>query len=171
MIFDSMTIQFDRLTGLLNEIGIQAEKGVNYRFGFKELKASAYYSEAAVVYQKLGGLLREPPAVNIRPAVLLNQKVFLEIDGVLHFNRYRMATLRSHVYAQLNGVNTEHKRFCKIYEKEFVKSGLTPGLKARRILVLRRSRAISLAADRLDGNSPPTSVSWKICLPHLSLCR
>jgi hypothetical protein len=45
-------------------------------------------------------------------------------DDEVHFNRYRLSSLRSELYAEMNFSFTEaYKRLCRTYEKEALKSG------------------------------------------------
>lgn len=46
-------------------------------------------------------------------------------DDELHFNRYRLKTLRSEMYSEWSFSFTEgHKRLCRTYEKECLKAGM-----------------------------------------------
>lgn len=119
---------FNLLIDRMAENGINAVEGDYFRFDARDLRASPYYETAQSVYHKLGGVMKEPPVTDIRPFALLNGNAFLEIDDHLQFNRYRMATLRSPFYAGLKGVDEEqYKRYCRMHEKECLKSALTPG--------------------------------------------
>ena len=52
-------------------------------------------------------------------------RYFILWDDELHFNRYRLSTLRSDLYSELNFYFSEGlKRLCRTYEKEALKSGM-----------------------------------------------
>ncbi len=96
-----------------------------YKTSVQELQHFGFYESALSIYQELGGQNQQFPVRIVRETLLIDEKLFIAIDDHSHFNRYRSMTLRSDIYNSLKGVDAEkYRRFCRMHEKECLKSGL-----------------------------------------------
>ncbi|EIM77577.1 hypothetical protein A3SI_06459 [Nitritalea halalkaliphila LW7] len=69
------------------------------------------------VFRALGGKGRAPLLKKLKFDLKIGRNVFLYDDEV-HFNRYRLETLRSRVYEEMTFEwIAAHKRLCRTYEK------------------------------------------------------
>lgn len=96
-----------------------------YKTSVQELQHFGFYESALSIYQELGGQNQQFPVRIVRETLLIDEKLFIAIDDHSHFNRYRSMTLRSDIYNSLKVVDAEkYRRFCRMHEKECLKSGL-----------------------------------------------
>ncbi|MEM1136578.1 MAG: hypothetical protein AAGI07_12130 [Bacteroidota bacterium] len=89
------------------------------------LKKSKYKESILKTYQLLGGKLATPEIKAPNWQIVLENNYIIILDEVLHFNRYRLQTLRSEVYGYLNEFPVDHYRnFCRKHERDCIKTGL-----------------------------------------------
>lgn len=87
---------------------------------FLDQKGTNWLQES---YSELGGMGKFGLLEKLKFEFKINRNVFL-YDDELHFNRYRLTTLKSDLYAELSFPFAEvHKRLCRTYEKECLKVG------------------------------------------------
>jgi hypothetical protein len=80
------------------------------------------------VFRDLNGILAKPPLTFLDNIMVVNNRYVLLYDDHVHFNRYRAVTLKSYFYEDVKGFDREqYRRYCKIHEKECLKSGLKEG--------------------------------------------
>ena len=87
------------------------------------LRNSPYYKEIENVYKRLGGIQKEVP---LTPGDydISTKEALIELDEENHFNRYRLITLESDVYNNIQGVDsTQYKKFCRTRESQCLKFG------------------------------------------------
>jgi hypothetical protein len=76
------------------------------------------------IYDELGGIGNLPLLEKLKFDFKLNRNLFVYNDE-LHFNRYRLITLRSDLYSEFNFQFTEGvKRVSRTFEKECLKVGM-----------------------------------------------
>lgn len=74
-------------------------------------------------YTDLGGIGKFGLLEKLKFDFKINRNL-ITYDGELHFNRYRLSTLKSDLYTELNFPFVEsHKRLCRTYEKECLQIG------------------------------------------------
>lgn len=82
----------------------------------QELLASGYYEDVVNVYRILGGVLSMPP-IRVGKYDIDTANFIIELDEENHFNRYRLSTLNSPIYANNPNIDVaQYKKFCKNYE-------------------------------------------------------
>lgn len=82
----------------------------------QELLASGYYEDVVNVYRILGGVLSMPP-IRVGKYDIDTTNFIIELDEENHFNRYRLSTLNSPIYANNPNIDVaQYKKFCKNYE-------------------------------------------------------
>ena len=82
----------------------------------QELLASGYYEAVVNVYRILGGVLSMPP-IRVGKYDIDTDNFIIELDEENHFNRYRLSTLNSPIYANNPNIDVaQYKKFCKNYE-------------------------------------------------------
>lgn len=82
----------------------------------QELLASGYYEDVVNVYRILGGVLSMPP-IRVGKYDIDTDNFIIELDEENHFNRYRLSTLNSPIYANNPNIDVaQYKKFCKNYE-------------------------------------------------------
>ena len=75
------------------------------------------------VYEELGGLL-DPFPLNLRKWDIEVEDIAVELDELLHFNRYRLQTLNSPLYSKLKKFPIdEYKSYCSSYESKCLSAG------------------------------------------------
>lgn len=78
----------------------------------------------AEIYEDLGGVGNIPLLEKLKFDFKIGRDLFV-YDDELHFNRYRLITLRSDLYTELNfSFSDMQKRLCRTYEKDCLKVGL-----------------------------------------------
>ncbi|NVK48219.1 MAG: hypothetical protein HWE09_00530 [Cyclobacteriaceae bacterium] len=84
-------------------------------------KGKSWLSE---VFSDLGGVGSIPFFEKIKVDFKINRHLVLW-DTEVHFNRYRLTSLRSDLYSEFNfSFVDSYKRLCRTYEKDAVKAGL-----------------------------------------------
>jgi hypothetical protein len=116
-------LKVENLFGILKESGLQIE--FNHQLevnpGYLKGKGEALLDE---VFSGLGGSGTVPLLEKLKFDFKVNRHVFLYDDEV-HFNRYRLATLKTSMYEVFTFPWTEaYLRLCRTYEKECLKTGL-----------------------------------------------
>jgi len=92
----------------------------------KKLKDSSAEEEIFSRYEQLGGIL-DWPDMRIYGYYYESSKFVMELDEQMHFNKYRLLTLRSSIYDRMPGIKADKYRiYCKKHEKECMKSGASP---------------------------------------------
>jgi hypothetical protein len=87
---------------------------------FLDSKAKNWMEE---VFSEFGGTGKLILLEKLKFDFKINRNLFL-YDDELHFNRYRLASLRSDLYTELSFPFSEaYKRLCRTYEKECLKVG------------------------------------------------
>lgn len=88
---------------------------------FLESKGKLWLKE---IFEELGGVGSFPLLEKLKFGFKIGRYLILW-DDELHFNRYRLATLKSGMYSEWTFPFYEsHKRLCRIFEKECLKVGL-----------------------------------------------
>jgi hypothetical protein len=119
--------RLDYIAEILSAEGVKVTEGEVLPLTEARLRKAGLYDEVANVFRKLGG---EGPVP--LPEVKCDLKVadipfFLDTD--LHFNRYRLITLRADFYSVWTAFPLEkYRRFCRMYEKECLKAGQRSGI-------------------------------------------
>jgi hypothetical protein len=76
------------------------------------------------VFDELGGKGNMPVLEHLKFDFKINRYLFIYDDAV-HFNRYRLSTLKSELYTVFSFPWVDsYKRLCRTFEKECIKSGL-----------------------------------------------
>ncbi|MCH6200800.1 hypothetical protein MMU07_14540 [Aquiflexum sp. LQ15W] len=116
-------LKVENLYGILKESGLhmefnhQLEVNPNYLKG----KGENFLNE---VFSGLGGSGTVPILEKLKFDFKVNRHVFLYDDEV-HFNRYRLTSLKTSMYEVFSFPWTEaYLRLCRTYEKECLKTGL-----------------------------------------------
>lgn len=118
----------------------------------QELLASGYYEDVVNVYRILGGVLSMPP-IRVGKYDIDTANFIIELDEENHFNRYRLSTLNSPIYANNTNIDVEqYKKFCKNYEDRC----LTYGKYAKNY-----STEKQFEYCELDGNLGDSRSRWK----------
>ena len=118
----------------------------------QELLASGYYEDVVNVYRILGGVLSMPP-IRVGKYDIDTANFIIELDEENHFNRYRLSTLDSPIYANNPNIDVEqYKKFCKNYEDRC----LTYGKYAK-----NDSTEKQFGYCELDGNLGDSRSRWK----------
>ena len=118
----------------------------------QELLASGYYEAVVNVYRILGGVLSMPP-IRVGKYDIDTANFIIELDEENHFNRYRLSTLDSPIYANNTNIDVEqYKKFCKNYEDRC----LTYGKYAK-----SDSTEKQFEYCELDGNLGDSRSRWK----------
>lgn len=82
----------------------------------EDIEKADLYSAVTKVYKELGGILDIFPC-NVGKYDLALDNYIIELDEEAHFNRYRLVTLNSIIYAQNNSFSVEtYKSYCKNHE-------------------------------------------------------
>ena len=106
----------ETLLRLLSSFGKVASQRVLPYPRPSDLVNSPLHNEIVRVYRQLGGIGLEVPC-NLRAWDLEVDEVAVELDEQLHFNRYRMMTLKSPVYRELEHFpHSEYVAHCESYE-------------------------------------------------------
>jgi hypothetical protein len=108
---------------------ILRERGVDYEPEFElevnpsflDTKGKTWLTE---IYEDLGGQGELPLLQKLKFDFKIKRNLIIW-DDELHFNRYRLISLRSDLYSDFNFQFTEGvKRVCRTFEKECLKAGL-----------------------------------------------
>ncbi len=92
----------------------KAKKGDRIKTSEDSLKN---IDEIKKVYKDLTGTLTKIPLRISNFSIKIDSKTFIELDDQLHFNRYRLQTLKSEIYQNCKLFNVEeHKRLCEEHE-------------------------------------------------------
>ena len=87
---------------------------------FLDLKGKKWLQDC---FEELGGVGKMALLEKLKFDFKINRNLCL-YDEELHFNRYRLETLKSDLYSELSFPFAEsHKRLCRTYEKECLKVG------------------------------------------------
>jgi hypothetical protein len=115
------------------------------------------------VYRKLGGVLPSP-LLNLRAGWDIEfDRMAVELDEYLHFNRFRALTLESPIYIKLAKFPlTLYRKFCLTYEGRCLQAGGYGGKWSNKSAILNsvfhlRPRTYR-EADRRDGSSEPSMI-------------
>tara|TARA_Y100000034_G_scaffold62733_1_gene76013 strand:- start:219 stop:863 length:645 start_codon:yes stop_codon:yes gene_type:complete len=93
----------------------------------EDLYNSEFNDEVQSVYDELGGLL-SPFPLNLRKWDIEVEDIAVELDELLHFNRYRLSTLSSPLYKKLKNFPVkEYKSYCETYEPKCLSAGAYGG--------------------------------------------
>lgn len=112
----------DYIINLLNTNKLKTSENYYQAPTADVLKKSPYYKAIVEVYKELGGIHAEPP-LQIMPYDIQLESGIIMIEEDTFYNRYRAITLRSSLYDHLSNINVEtHKRYCRQYESECLKS-------------------------------------------------
>ena len=113
----------DNLRAMLVEAGAKVTDRGLPTMSIHAVEASGLLQEVGSVYRALGGILPEPPARVGRWDAEIDGAA-LELDEMLHFNRYRGRTLRSAIYQHLGGFRLrEYRRWCDEHDVDCLKAG------------------------------------------------
>lgn len=115
-----MTRQLDLI---LREGGADYETGFDLEVNssFLDQKGKAWLQE---IFEDLGGSVQLPLLEKLKFDFKIKRNLIVW-DDELHFNRYRLTTLRSELYSDFNFQFTEGvKRVCRTFEKECLKAGM-----------------------------------------------
>lgn len=116
-------LKIDHLLAVLQkaELDFEQEFKLAVNPAYLKGKGEELLSES---FSLLGGKGKAPLLDNLKFDFKINRFVFLYDDAV-HFNRYRLLTLKSSVYNIFSFSWTDaYKRLCRNFEKECLKSGL-----------------------------------------------
>lgn len=121
-----MTIRAQNLKKIL-ETKFLENDNITFINSAEILDSNFYNQEFLNIYNKLDGIINKPK-IRLNGYFFEHKKFTLELDEVLHFNRYRLATLRSNIYNNFPGIKVDKYRvYCKKQEKECLKSGSREG--------------------------------------------
>ncbi len=123
--------------------------------GFLDKKGEKWLEE---IYTGLGGMGKFPLLEKLRFDFKIQRNLFL-YDDELHFNRYRLMSLKSDFYKDFNFAFAEaQKRLCRTYEKDCLKVGLQERIWYGPPVASRSFGAASYPGD-FSGNG---SSGWKL---------
>lgn len=105
--------------GFFKELAFsKLEKYDQKKLECSDLERSNWLSEVTRVYRRLGGRLEETP-INYGNWDISTRKLIIELDEERHFNRYRLLSLSSVIYADYRGFSiSDYSRFCVDREPE-----------------------------------------------------
>lgn len=110
------------------------------------------------VFESLGGKGSPPVLERLKFDLKIN-RFLLIYDDEVHFNRYRLNTLKSDLYETFSfGWTETYKRLCRNYEKECLKTGLQDRIWNGPPLASKVFGKSETAGD-LSGNG---SAGWKL---------
>jgi hypothetical protein len=108
----------DNLIKLFRDASLDCYTGERPTIRFRYLEGSELGHEVQSVYRELGGGLPSPPD-RVGHWDMVVEDVPVELDESRHFNRYRATTLRSSIYAKVNGFDVRYyARLCDEMESE-----------------------------------------------------
>lgn len=109
------------------------------------------------VYKALGGRT-DPTSLESSSFDLQTSRFTLQLDEALHFNRYRLITLKSSIYDNLYGIDVEkYRMYCRKYEKECLKSGASKPFWSNKLAIQHFGHPEDFGD--LSGNGAP---GWKL---------
>ena len=89
----------------------------------KDLKGTQFSKDYINCYQQLGGI-KDWPQIRVKGYLFENRKFAVVLDDQLHFNKYRLMTLRSLAYEDFKAFKLDRYRIlCKKFANECLKSG------------------------------------------------
>jgi hypothetical protein len=149
--------KIDQLSRALEEVEVSCEK--NFTFPVKRNlitgKGEDLLGES---YKALNGVGDFPFLKQLKADIKIDKFVFL-YDDSNHFNRYRLKTLKSEVYAVFNySWHGSYLRMCRTFERECLLSGLQERIWNGPPLAMRCFGKSEEAPD-LSGNG---SSGWKL---------
>lgn len=96
--------------------------------GSETIIKSGFGKDIENCYKSLGGLKSNYPLFHFKYEIVITKSIILLYDQ-LHFNRYRNITLQSSLYSKIPGYPKSNlQRYCRMHEKECLKSGMRSGL-------------------------------------------
>lgn len=110
-------------------------KPIAFRHDNKLLISSPWASEIKRIYHELGGILDDCPTRPGNWDICIDQQIAsknldikreirIELDEELHFNRYRLITLKALFYSRLKAFPLEkYRQYCANYEPEALRAG------------------------------------------------
>lgn len=120
------------------------------------IKVSPHYEQVLAVYRSLGGIMNDIPA-NLRTWDMIVDGIAVELDEMLHFNRYRQITLLSTAYNALPHFPLlEYRQYCLERELGCIKAGSYGGKWSNNSCEMQFGRASDTGS--FDGNGSPR---WK----------
>jgi hypothetical protein len=146
------------LVGLLESAGYPAGSGVLARPSTRSRGAGdqATWAELLRVYKQLDGVLGACP-LQAGPWDLEVGGVAVELDEEQHFNRYRLITLDSFVYAaQARFPIDEYRSHCMLYERECIHKASNRGYWTSPSTITQFG-----PAGPLRDLNPPGAPRWK----------
>ncbi len=75
--------------------------GSHRKLFVRDINTSKYYDDIKDIYRRLGGVLLDIPCL-LRKGDIELPDIIVELDEEQHFNRYRLVTLESPLYSELN---------------------------------------------------------------------
>lgn len=110
------------LEALLKERGRVVHKELSFPKR-TDISGAGLLSAVTEIYHQLGGVLDEFE-LNLRSWDMEYEGVAVELDEYLHFNRYRLNSLTSSLYARLFGFPTvEYAEYCRVRENKCLSAG------------------------------------------------
>ncbi|MBN3582223.1 hypothetical protein JYB64_07470 [Algoriphagus aestuarii] len=104
-----------------SELAYEGEFELELNPKFLEGKGQNWLEE---IYSDLGGINTSPLLRKLKFDFKIN-RTLIQYDDELHFNRYRLISLRSEFYTENNVPFLEaHKRLCRTFEKDCLKAGM-----------------------------------------------
>ena len=108
---------------ILEASGFRTSSGVLQYPKKDDLYNSEFNNEVQSVYEGLGGLLNPFP-LNLRKWDIEVEDIAVELDELLHFNRYRFSTLNASLYTKLKKFPiNKYKSYCDTYESRCLSAG------------------------------------------------
>jgi hypothetical protein len=100
---------------------LQGTKGERFQVNDTSLKNLDHIKK---IYTELGGCSNKIPLRIGNFDIKLQNDHYLELDEQLHFNRYRLITLKSDIYLNCKSFNVDfYKKSCQIHEIDCLNSG------------------------------------------------
>jgi len=113
----------DTFGDILEASGVRTTTGFLQYPKKDDIYESDINNEIQNIYEKLGGLLNPFP-LNLRKWDIEVEDIAVELDELLHFNRYRLQTLNSSLYSKLQKFPiSEYKSYCNSYESNCLSAG------------------------------------------------
>ncbi len=118
-----MGIQEDNIKTILKNAGYNITEGILPCPQKDDLLKSEFTDEFQKIYENLGGILESYP-LNLGKWDFEVESIAVELDELLHFNRYRLVTLKSKLYKALPAFPMEeYREYCRRFEGECLKAG------------------------------------------------
>ena len=111
------------LEDMLTNAGWKTMPGKYNRLTIEDIKKHGFYDEVQNTFAKLGGIHDLFP-IRFGGWDMEFDNVVIELDEQRHFNRYRLHTLGSDIYRQLNSFPQQlYKEYCINHEEQCLKAG------------------------------------------------